>query len=276
MGGTPCKWPVGAALTQGQARSMDTVLHIGCHRSGTTTFQSYLRNHSNALRQKGVEFWDPRRTRGALFSGLFPSKPCPAAAKAQRRAIGRVQVNLAKNEQDGVDAVLVTDENMMGSVRANLRAGALYPAIGERMAWVNEAFDGRLTRVALVIRAQDRYWTSAVSYGVLRGHPVPSAEKLAQIANSPRAWRDVITDLACAMPDTEIRVIPFESYYGNPETLLETTCKLPTVRAGSVDWLNRTPTANELRGILLERGDDPDAIPPSRERWMPFNRAQLA
>jgi hypothetical protein len=185
-------------------------------------------------------------------------------------------MNLAKAAQSGARGLLVSDENMIGSVRANLRAEALYPAIGERMARIAHAFEGHLTRIVLVIRAQDRYWPSAVSYGIARGCAVPDAEKRARIANGTRTWRDVITDLACAAPGVEICVIPFEAYYANPETLLGSTCKLPTVRAASYDWLNWAPDANGLRSLLLERGDDPEAIPPSQDRWQPFSGAQLA
>ncbi len=279
-GGIPREQPVGAAQKKGHARVMETVLHIGCHRSGSTTFQSYLRNHSKSLRDKGVVCWDPRRTRGGLFSGLLPAKAGQNAglnaAHAAARAVGRVRLNLAKAAQNGAGALLVSDENMIGSVRANLRAEALYPAIGDRMARIGHAFEGHLTRIVLVIRAQDRYWPSAISYGIARGCAVPDSDKLARIAEDTRTWRDVITDLACAAPDAEICVIPFEAYCANPETLLGSTCKLPTVRAANHEWLNRAPDANGLRSLLLERGDDPDAIPPSQERWQPFTERQLA
>lgn len=185
-------------------------------------------------------------------------------------------MSVAKTAHSGAKALLISDENMIGSVRSNLRSGALYPAIGERMARYAEAFDGRLTRVVLVIRGQDRYWTSAMSYGVARGHKVPSEQKRAEIAAGPRRWRDVITDLACAVPDVEINVIPFEAYCANPETLLGTTCKLPSVRAGAFEWLNRAPDLPALRGLLSERGDDPLTIPGGEGQWAPFTPAQTA
>lgn len=274
MGQIPHFRPVGAAFRQRHSHAMQTVLHLGSHRTGSTTFQAYLRDHSASLAGKGLVFWDPRRTRNGLFDGLMPKKPGSAGAQAQRQAEGRIRMNRAKVLLGGAEALLVSDENMIGSVRANMRAGQLYPAIGERMARVMQAFAGDVDRIVLTIRSQDRYWASALAYGVARGAAVPSTEKIARIAASTRTWRDVITDLACAAPDVDICVIPFENFYANPETLLGEACGLPTARAGAYDWLNSAPSLPKLRAILAEHGDDPASLPEGQGRWEPFTRAQ--
>ena len=62
---------------------------------------------------------------------------------------------MARTAQSGVRKLLVSDENMIGTVRHNLRKRALYPAIGERMAYFAQAFDGRLKRVVLNIRSHE-------------------------------------------------------------------------------------------------------------------------
>lgn len=276
--------PDAAASQKDRAGAMDTILHIGCHRSGSTTFQAYLRANRAGLRARGVEVWEPRQTRKGLFSGLIPPAPGKGAAlachlgqgAAVRRAEGRIRLARETLRRAGTQALLVSDENMIGSIRANLRAGVLYPAIGERMARVARAFDGRITRIVLTIRAQDRYWASALGYGVARGARVPDAAALARIADAPRSWRDVITDLACAVPGAQIHVMPFEAFYANPETLLGASCGLQTMRAGAYDWLGRTPRLPELRRILAERGDDPAVLPDADGPWMPFTPRQTA
>lgn len=272
----PSKMPFGAALHKLVGNGMEIVAHIGCHRTGTTTFQSYLRLNSEALKESKVVFWGPRRTRKGLFPGLIPGKPGSRVVNAQKRAEGRVRLNIARAESAGAETILISDENMVGSVRANIREASLYPAIGERMARYARAFDGQITRVALGIRGQDRYWASAIAYGVSRGHPVPGPRKLKSIAKAQRTWRDVITDLSCAVPDAEICVLPYESYYANPKTLLETTCKLNVPVTGGYEWLNRAPDLPTLRAILEDRGEDPSQLPEGDGAWQPFTEAQVA
>lgn len=274
--GNPRSWPVGAASTEGVARSMEIIVHLGCHRTGSTTFQSYLRNQVETLSKDKIVFWGPRRTRKKLFSGLIPGKPGGRRKDAQKRAEGRVQLNIARAEASGAKAILVSDENMIGSVRANIREGALYPAIGERMARYAAAFDGKLTRISLGIRSQDRYWASALAYGVARGHKVPGAKKRKTIAESERSWRSVIEDLSAAVPGVEICVIPYESYYANPQTLLRTTCKLTSAVSGPYEWLNRAPDLEMLRNALIDRGEDPAQLPEGEGAWQPFDNEQIA
>lgn len=268
--------PDGAACKQGLGLSMEIVVHLGSHRTGSTTFQSYMRLNNDALNKAGISFWGPRRTRKGLFSGLIPGKPGSRRKDAQARAQGRVQLNLEKARAAGFETVLVSEENMIGSVRANIREAQLYPSIGERMARYAQAFDGKITRIALGIRAQDRYWASAIAYGVGRGHPVPGERKLKAIAQSNRSWRDVITDISCAVPDAEICVLPYESYYANPKTLLETTCRLNAPVTGGYEWLNRAPDIPTLRQMLEERGQDPAQLPEGDGAWQPFSVSQIA
>lgn len=254
---------------------MDIVFHLGAHRTGTTTFQAYLRDNHVALERAGIAFWGPQRTRGGLFRGLLRDEPGARSwGGAQKRAEGRVKLQLEQARSKGCRALLVSDENMIGSVRMCLRARALYPGIGERMARFSRAFGDGVTRIALCIRAQDRFWASAAAYGVARGHDVLDTAKLADIATSRRRWKDVITDLACAVPSAEIRVLPYDSFYADPVILMRTAVALDPVLTGPHDWLNRAPDLPHLRGILDERGYDPDKLPQGDGIWAPFSHEQ--
>ena len=272
----PGEQPNGAAILRKAGQEMDVILHVGAHRTGTTSLQHYLRGHSDALQARGIGVWGPPRTRGGLFSGLLPG---PGAAKGRdlrRRAEGRVRMQLANSRTKGVKTLIVSDENMIGTVRANLRSHALYPAIGERMARFNRAFDGALTRVLICPRSLELYWSSLIAYGIKRGHGAPDSFSLKRIALSRRSWRDVITDLACALPDVEIHVLPFESFAGRPDALLRegTGLTMPPDTAGH--WLNRAPGLPELRLILGDRTSQIIDLPEGNGRWNPFTPEQTA
>jgi hypothetical protein len=267
--------PSGAALNRRAGPVMDVVLHIGAHRTGSTTYQACLRAHRHSLDKARVGFWGPRRTRNGLFRGLLHPAPAkPGRKNAQERAVGRVQLRLEQARQKGLQAVLISDENMIGSVRECLRTKQLYPSIGERMARFARAFEGQITRIAFCIRSQDRFWGSAMAYGVSRGHPIPRRGEIDRIAESMRSWRDVITDLSCAVPDAEIRVLPYESFYANPLVLTRDAVGLDVQFDGGYDWLNRAPHLPELRAILTERGQDVGDLPDMDGPWNPFSEAQ--
>ena len=249
---------------------MDVILHIGAHRTATTTFQHYMRGQSSELARAGIGFWGPARTRGGLFHGLFAKDG--VSEQEHRRVAGRIALNLAKSRDKGRRALIISEENLSGSVRDNLRRNALYPGIGPRLARVHDAFGGQVTQVVLTIRSLDLYWASALGFGLTRGRSVPDVNTLDRLVTAPRSWRDVITDVACASGDIRIWVFPFEAFCGQPETQLAmmTGTRPPTGEARA--WLNRTPDLTELRAEV----DNPSALPSGPGRWRPFSTDQAA
>lgn len=249
---------------------MQVILHIGAHRCATTTFQGYLRQNADALRdQSETGFWGPRRIRRGLLNGLIPGPGPVHRTDMQRRVQGRVQINLAKSADKGTRHLIVSDENMMGSMRENAAMAALYCGVGERMARIGHAFDGQISDVVLNIRAQDSYWPSTLGYLLARGRALPSEGLRDRIVASPRGWRDVITDVACALPGVRLHVLPFEVFGGRPELQLHTMTGQSAPASHAREWRNATPRLPELRAAVC------DAVardlPGGTGRWNPFD-----
>lgn len=257
---------------------MDIILHLGAHRTASTGFQHYMRENSNALRKEHIGFWGPWRTRDGVLSGVIPVPGAlQSPARQFRRAAGRIALNLHRAEQQGIRQLVVSDENMIGAPRCNLRDSRLYGGVGERMARYGMAFGGRITRVALSIRCQDSYWSSVAAYAVGRGHRIPSADDLDRLVTTSRHWREVIADLACALPEAEILVLPHETYGGLPERRLSLMTGLKTPpRDHAREWLGRAPGLAQLRRILQDRRADAGCLPAGNGRWHPFDAAQTA
>ncbi|WP_135501869.1 hypothetical protein [Roseovarius aestuariivivens] len=255
---------------------MEVILHIGAHRMASTTFQHYMSENRAALRAAGIGVLGPKETRGGLLTGVLPVDS-PRSPEAQlRRARARVAINLSKLEGSGVRHLVISDENVIGAARRNLRQGSIYPDIGQRMARFATVFEGRVSRISLSVRSQDAYLSSCFAFAVARGHRLPKTSTLDNLVANPRGWRDVITDLACAFPDVEIQVMPHEIFAGLPECRLQAmtgqTC-LPKRYAR--EWMNRGPSLAQLRHILRNRGGDPDRLPAGEGRWQPFSQAQM-
>lgn len=250
---------------------MDVTLHLGAHRCATTTFQHYLRKNTEKLSENGIGFWGPHRTRNGLFSGIIPGTVSVTRRDLQKRAMGRVQMNLARSTQSGVEHLVVSDENVIGSVRENIRVGELYCGVGERVARFAAAFDGYLNTIVLNIRSLDTYWASAMAYHVTRGAGLPSAGTIARVAFSRRRWRDVITDIATAAPDARVLVLPFETFAGQPETQLSAITGQPSPAAHAREMLNAAPRLAELRVWLGAGG----RLPQGDGKFAPFDTAQV-
>lgn len=263
---------------QGIMTLMEVVLHIGAHRTASTSFQAYMRANAAELGTQGVGFWGPHRTRDGLFAGIIPANGSPRLARQARMARGRIALALERARLQGLQSLVISDENVIGAPRRNLKDTVLYRGAGERLARHVAAFGGQLTRIALSIRDFDSYWASAFAYAINRGHPLPSPQLLDTISQQTRGWRDVITDLANAAPGVEIIVMPHETYAGMPDRRLALMVGRPiTVPARDCRlWLNRAPDLARLRDTLMLRGEDPDLLGLDTGRYHPFDPAQTA
>lgn len=254
--------------------TMDVILHVGAHRTGSTRFQTYMTDHSPAFEGQGIGFWGPSRTRRGLLHGLAER---PTNAKTAKRAVGRVRLNLSIAARSGLKALVVSDENMLGSCRRNLRARALYPELGERMARIITAFQPP-RRVVLQIRSPEAWWAATLSYLLPRGGGIPDVAALQQITQSPRSWRQVITDLACACPETDILIAPYERFGPSPDRLCMAMTGQDHAPAPAVggNWTISRPDLPRLRAALVARGDDAASLPAGEGRWHPFTPDQAA
>jgi hypothetical protein len=98
-------------------------------------------------------------------------------------------------ERAGARMLLVSEENVLGSMRAALSGAGFYADAGARVAAVAEAFGAHRLTIAMAIRAQDAWWRSARR--VRRTGAGPCAHVLSDEAGAqPRDWRDVIGDVA--------------------------------------------------------------------------------
>jgi len=253
---------------------MDVVLHLGAHLCATTTFQDYMWCNSTRFKRDALQVWGPRRTRAGMFWGVLPGADGRPSADAVHRGVGRIRMNLAQCEAAGTTRLIVSDAAIMGSLRANLRMGDLYCGLGERLARLAPAFDGYKIALALNIRALDAYWAAALSQAITRGAGLPSAAMLARLAANRRGWRDVIEEVACALPGADLIVLPYETFGGRPEAQLEALTGEPAPRTHARGWLNATPRMAELRAWLPPA--EAALLPPGNERWQPFSASQAA
>ncbi len=221
------------------------------------------------------------RTRTGLFSGLVyrPEEISEQVERTGFRSVGVMRVEQARLARAGYRHLIVSDENMIGSARNNLRQGRLYPLADERLLRFRPAFADRCRRIALTIRSYDSYWSSALAYAVAQGHRVPSSADCDLLVTQPRRWRDLIRDISHILPQADIVVMPFERLAHDPvrqlAILTDGLSSTVPIR-DQEEWRNPSPRLEKLRNILVLRGEAQAAacLPGTTGRWMPFDESQ--
>jgi len=80
---------------------MDVLLHIGAHRTASTTFQAYMRSNAAQWADGGVGYWGPFRLRRQMFHGVHPQPARGAGQGAFAPAPAPVWVAPAKSHLRG-------------------------------------------------------------------------------------------------------------------------------------------------------------------------------
>ncbi len=238
---------------------MDICLHLGAHRTGTTSLQRYLNLNRKSLSDHGVAVWGPKRTRAGLLDGVMknPNHLTALDHKLARRSIGQVKVEQKRLRQKGYGTLVISEENLIGTMQLNLTEQRLYPQTYARLKRLAPAFEGEAVRIALSIRSYDTHWTSQMAHRIKMGAGLPDAEMLDRIATQPRRWRHVIQDIAEVFPNANLIVWPFESWVGQPEQLVSAMLGWP-VPVGLVRFAERCNASTDvstLRDILRDGGD---------------------
>lgn len=253
---------------------LEVILHIGAHRTGTTSLQRALQQNRHNLKKNGVVVWGPRETRDGLFSGLLGGAGQDDAAMQRLidRNRGAIRMEMQRLKGQGMTTLLVSEENILGSMRTNLRSRFLYPGLQERLGRFSAVFGASLKRVGMAIRPYQDYWASALSYAIRAGHAPLCEDDLDRLVTQPRNWQRVIGEVAAACPQAKIAVWEFGHLIGRPQAQFR-------LLMGGQGWIkpmaerhNASPGREVLRALLIERGDPAAAavIAPGDGAYRPF------
>ncbi len=255
---------------------MDVILHLGAHRTASTTLQRTLKLSQHALRQDGVACWGPWRTRNGLFAGLIgqPDPVLPWQSERILRSTGLIRMETLRLEQAGCAALLISEENMLGKVGENLREGVLYPYAAQRLDRFRASLADRVRVVALAIRSYDSFWASSMAFALPKGGPLPTSQLCARLANQPRRWRDIIGDAARAFPQARVIVWSYEGLGNSPCSQMRAMLGRDLPLDISPQWHNPAPTPAKLALALQSRGEGEGLVDTTARRFSPFTPEQ--
>ncbi len=260
---------------------MEICLHLGAHRTASTSLQVFLNANRKAMTRQRVGIWGPGRTRSGLFAGLVrdPNLLQPDDEKLGRRSIGRIKMELARVQNNDMTGLVISEENMIGTMGHNFKRSRLYSQTAARLKRFAPAFDGHKLRIGLAIRSYDSYWASALAFRIKSGTSLPETDQLDLLTTQPRRWRHVISDIAEVFPQAELAVWSFEAWSNQPQRQLGALIG----RAGPYDLKgggatnNASLSAAEIGEIARERGqtDIADKLERQIGRYQPFDPNQI-
>lgn len=193
---------------------MDLTVHIGAHRTGSTLVAQAITASVEADPACGVAVWHPRYLRSIGGWQAVPRSVTATGAPASRAA-GRVLATLSDRlaedaaalDAQGVRHLVISEENLVGTMRTNMTQSAFYPDVASRLRAYASVLPMVPARVALGVRDYGAVWSSAFHYIPQSGNEAPSRQAArTALLDHDRGWPDVIESIYDVWPDTEVYV----------------------------------------------------------------------
>jgi len=251
---------------------VDIILHVGAHRTASTTLQRMMGASKRATDAAGVAYWGPKRTRSGLFNGLGGI----TLPRQRRRVLARIGFQAAQLAQGGTRALWISEENLLGTMRRNIADLRLYPDAADKLAPLGVVLGDHPLTVAMAVRSYDSYWASVLAFRLTRGGAVPTPDLIDRLITQPRRWRHVVASVAAAVPQARVVVWTHEAMADMPDRLVGHLTGVQMALHGADAWCNTMPSIGKLRETVEDFGGDPTLLRATVGRFMPFDDAQRA
>ncbi|SPF76154.1 hypothetical protein ALP8811_01154 [Aliiroseovarius pelagivivens] len=188
-------------------------LHLGAHRTGSTSFQTLLGVNYDAIRAHGIRVGFTGR--GAVPNGhldlqlghrVFARKN----HSERKRHIAETKANLAPFVRNGINQQsILSEENMLGGM-ASFERGALYPDVKMRMEILRKALlPSAVGNVLLLIRSYEDFFKSAFRNRAER-YELPAFSKVAQVQSEfDGGWPEVVDHILNALHPKQLFVVTY-------------------------------------------------------------------
>lgn len=178
---------------------MTICLHLGAHKTASTHLQQALWRAGGGLAATGCTYLGPHRLRHDLA--------CRTVETA-----GPLRDAVAAGQKTG--RVLLSDENLMGTTRADMLAqgAVLYPYAADRLAQFLRLLGATQVDLALGLRAPLDFLTASYGQQVIAGNLITPDAFLADMVPAALRWSDLVRRLLDVPGVTRITLWRYEDY----------------------------------------------------------------
>ncbi len=177
------------------------IIHLGLHKTATTSLQEFLNDQSARMIQKGVRYIPLQRMRTDV-TPLFCT-----LEKGKRTKLSKFL------EEIEHETVLLSDENLIGTP-GELTTGGLYPYARNRVELFCETQKNSRITLFLTLREPHFFLTSMYSEYLRHNEFVPFAQYIAGFNVQEFSYRKIFGWLLRLPSNTKVRIIPFENDHG--------------------------------------------------------------
>ena len=186
---------------------MELVLHVGAHKTASTTFQIGLRPHAKLFSDHGVAVVSKQyKVNGDEIYRRYRSAYTHDNPKDLRDTLAPFFDTVRST---GVHTALFSDEDLAGLLPGG-RSG-FYPQARERIEGLIDAAKAHKIRVLLYIRRPDTFLESCYKQFFSIGRPILFEEYLSSLALTEWSWRFVVDQIEAAVGRENLVVRPFEA-----------------------------------------------------------------
>lgn len=166
-------------------------VHLGAHRTGTSSFQMMLAQNRDVLGQAGYDIAYPGRDdipQGDLRLKL----PDPRnLGQWERKFLFAARAELARLASAESHAMILSEENIPGRM-IHFPAGQFYPAAEVRLQTLAAAADAPVLRAVLVVRDYIGLYVSAYRKRAEDNKSPPFADGRHNMLHMDRGWPDLV------------------------------------------------------------------------------------
>lgn len=234
-------------------RPLDTILHLGAHKTASTHFNLMVRDSAAASDATGLYEVPQGQFRPHVTWRLSdPEGETSADPHALRRSLLPTGANGA-----GIARLFISDENVIGITERLLDGGQMYPRAVSRVQRMLHMLGPSDLRCLLSIRNPAQFVTSAYGESVRSGSYADSATYLGDTPLEALRWAPIVAALAEALDGVPLTVWPYEEYHAVLPDLL-TLClgdltDGPVTMAGPQEIV-RPGLSQHALNILREEG----------------------
>ena len=242
-------------------------LHLGAHRTATTSLQAALDAASPLLARHGCRANTPWRigARDApslrAVTRLVARAARPPGLRRQLR-LWTARAAMRDHVSWGEEVTVLSDENFIGNPFGV--DGTFYPSVRRRLAALRAVVPVMPSRIHVAVRDYATFAVSAYAMVALYGARVPSFEAVrdALLSSGGAGWVGVLEAIAEAFPDADVTTSRFEAAaVAAPLSVLLPDGLSPSDLPAPPRRVNAAPTREAVAAALAvrERGGRPDA-----------------
>jgi len=202
-------------------------VHIGAHRTGSSSFQAFLGHNQELLKSVGFNVFYPERDGAAGGYSKRIDLPNPSVAAHKHKHLFRKYVHPLRRKLAHLGDArqpfsVLSEENILGRMRL-LFLGKFYPLAGLRLDLVRRGFEQPIDNVVLVARDYGDFYTSAAAMQALFAKRPPFETVLPNLMNNTKGWADLAKRLLQRGQVRKLTVVDYPAR-GDDETLFRYLC----------------------------------------------------